>query len=102
MTLNVSLVDQIALELRADIIRGRLSPGMPLIEKELVNAYNASRNTIREALHRLDQEGLTRYVRNKSFSPRSLSSYAWCSALRRMSSASNLPGWSVTMRYTRC
>lgn len=27
--------------------------------------YNASRNTIREALHRLGQEGLTRYVRNK-------------------------------------
>jgi DNA-binding GntR family transcriptional regulator len=65
MTLSLSLADQIALELRADIIGGRLLPGMPLVEVELVNAYNASRNTIREALHRLGQEGLTRYVRNK-------------------------------------
>lgn len=65
MTLSLSLADQIALELRADIIGGRLLPGMPLVEVELVKAYNASRNTIREALHRLGQEGLTRYVRNK-------------------------------------
>lgn len=72
MTLSLSLADQIALELRADIIGGRLLPGMPLIEKDLVNAYNASRNTIREALHRLGQEGLTRYVRNKGVMVRSL------------------------------
>ena len=65
MALNVSLADQVALELRADIIGGRLLPGMPLIEKDLVNRYSASRNTIREALHCLRQEGLTRYVRNK-------------------------------------
>lgn len=56
MPLTLSLADQIALELRADIIGGQLLPGMPLIEVELVNAYNASRNTIREALHRLGQE----------------------------------------------
>ncbi|SBW79625.1 GntR family transcriptional regulator [Pseudomonas veronii 1YdBTEX2] len=65
MTLSLSLADQIALELRADIIGGRLLPGMALVEAELVRAYNASRNTIREALHRLEREGLTRYVRNK-------------------------------------
>ncbi|AKA85331.1 Transcriptional regulator, GntR family [Pseudomonas synxantha] len=45
---------------------------MPLIEKDLVTAYNASRNTIREALHRLGQEGLTRYVRNKGVMVRRL------------------------------
>ena len=72
MTLNLSLADQIALELRADIIGGRLLPGMPLIEVDLVKAYNASRNTIREALHRLGQEGLTRYVRNKGVMVRRL------------------------------
>ncbi|WP_300628451.1 GntR family transcriptional regulator [Pseudomonas sp.] len=65
MTLSMSLADQIALELRADIIGGRLLPGMPLIEVDLVKGYNASRNTIREALHRLGQEGLTRHIRNK-------------------------------------
>ena len=53
MTLTLSLADQIALELRADIIGGRLLPGMPLVEVDLVKAYNSSRNTIREALHRL-------------------------------------------------
>nr|BFD43552.1 GntR family transcriptional regulator [Pseudomonas sp. FFPRI_1] len=62
---GLSLADHITLELRADIIGGRLLPGMPLVESALVNAYNASRNTIREALHRLGQEGLTLYVRNK-------------------------------------
>ncbi|WP_073523395.1 GntR family transcriptional regulator [Pseudomonas fluorescens] len=69
---TLSLADQIALELRADIIGGRLLPGMPLIEADLVKAYNASRNTIREALHRLGQEGLTRYVRNKGVMVRRL------------------------------
>ena len=65
MTLSLSLADQIALELRADIMGGRLLPGMALVEVDLVKRYNVSRNTIREALHRLGQEGLTRYVRNK-------------------------------------
>lgn len=69
---SLSLADQIALELRANIIGGRLLPGMPLIEVEMVKAYNASRNTIREALHRLGQEGLTRYVRNKGVMVRRL------------------------------
>ncbi len=63
--MTLCLADQIALELRADIIGGRLLPGMPLVEADLVTVYNASRNTVREALHRLGQEGLTRYVRNK-------------------------------------
>ncbi|KWU52246.1 GntR family transcriptional regulator [Pseudomonas sp. R11F] len=72
MTLNLSLADQIALELRADIIGGRLLPGMALVEGDLVKGYNASRNTIREALHRLGQEGLTRYIRNKGVMVRRL------------------------------
>ncbi|AJO79895.1 MULTISPECIES: GntR family transcriptional regulator [Pseudomonas] len=68
----LSLADQITLELRADIIGGRLLPGMALVEGELVSAYNASRNTIREALHRLGQEGLARYARNKGVTVRRL------------------------------
>ncbi len=65
MSDGLSLADHITVELRADIIGGRLLPGMALVESELVSAYNASRNTIREALHRLGQEGLTWYVRHK-------------------------------------
>ncbi len=72
MSLSLSLADQIARELRADIIGGRLLPGMALVEVDLVKGYNASRNTIREALHRLGQEGLTRYIRNKGVMVRRL------------------------------
>lgn len=72
MSIGLSLADQITLELRSDIIGGRLVPGMALVESDLVNTYNASRNTIREALHRLGQEGLTRYVRNKGVMVRRL------------------------------
>lgn len=72
MSDTLSLADQITLELRADIIGGRLLPGMALVEGELVSAYNASRNTIREALHRLGQEGLARYARNKGVTVRRL------------------------------
>lgn len=72
MTPSLSLADQIALELRADITSGRLLPGMALVEGDLVKGYNASRNTIREALHRLGQEGLTRYIRNKGVMVRCL------------------------------
>jgi DNA-binding GntR family transcriptional regulator len=62
---SLSLADQVAIELREDIIGGRLLPGMALIESELVSAYNVSRNTVREALHQLGREGLANYVRNK-------------------------------------
>lgn len=72
MSSGLSLADHITLELRADIIGGRLLPGRALVEGDLVIAYNASRNTIREALHRLGQEGLTLYVRNKGVMVRQL------------------------------
>jgi len=72
MSNGLSLADHITLELRADIIGGRLLPGMALVESELVTAYNASRNTIREALHRLGQEGLALYVRHKGVMVRRL------------------------------
>lgn len=61
----LSLGAQLLLEMREDIIGGRLLPGTALVEAELVKAYNASRNTIREALHQLDREGLATYVRHK-------------------------------------
>ncbi|KAF0864000.1 MAG: GntR family transcriptional regulator [Pseudomonas mandelii] len=69
---SLPLTDQVAIELRKDIIGGRLLPGMPLVESDLVKAYSASRNTVREALHQLGREGLTRYVRNKGVMVRQL------------------------------
>jgi DNA-binding GntR family transcriptional regulator len=62
---GLSLADQVAHELREDIINGRLLSGMPLVETELVRHYSASRNTVREALHLLGREGLTTYIRHK-------------------------------------
>ena len=69
---TLSLGAQLLLEMREDIIGGRLLPGTALVEAELVKAYNASRNTIREALHQLDREGLATYVRHKGVMVRRL------------------------------
>lgn len=69
---TLSLADQVACEVREDIIGGRLLSGMALVEAELTGRYNASRNTVREALHQLGHEGLTTYVRNKGVMVRRL------------------------------
>ncbi|AIZ35582.1 GntR family transcriptional regulator [Pseudomonas parafulva] len=68
----MSLADQVACEIREDIIGGRLVSGMALVEADLTGRYNASRNTVREALHQLGHEGLTTYVRNKGVMVRRL------------------------------
>jgi GntR family transcriptional regulator len=50
---------RIADDLRGQIERGELEPGQQLpTEFELVERYEASRNTIRLALRRLTDEGL--------------------------------------------
>lgn len=55
----------VAQEIQEDIIKGVLLPHTALIEVEMVSKYNASRNTIREAMHLLEADGLTNYIRNK-------------------------------------
>lgn len=60
-----SLSDVIALKLRSDIITGEIAPGTSLVESRLCKQYQASRNTIREALRQLRYEGLIHYVLNK-------------------------------------
>ncbi|MHC8378095.1 GntR family transcriptional regulator [Pseudomonas sp. MDT1-16] len=93
MNSGLSLADHITLALRADIIGGRLLPGMALVENDLVSAYNASRNTIREALHRLGQEGLTRYVRNKGVMVRDSQSDRMLEALEATELAREREDW---------
>jgi DNA-binding GntR family transcriptional regulator len=44
--------------LRADLLAGRFSPEEPLSESTLTTAYGVSRTPVREALNRLEQEGL--------------------------------------------
>jgi DNA-binding GntR family transcriptional regulator len=52
------LRDRIHDRLRAAIISGELSPGSPVIEAELATRLGASRTPVREALRRLEAEGL--------------------------------------------
>jgi len=40
------------------IIRGEMAPGESLTESEVANRLNMSRTPVREALHRLEQDGL--------------------------------------------
>jgi DNA-binding GntR family transcriptional regulator len=44
--------------LRGDILRMALLPGMPLVERELIERFGVSRTPVREALIRLAEDGL--------------------------------------------
>jgi DNA-binding GntR family transcriptional regulator len=62
---NVSIVDTIGRRLRDDIINGRLASGEQLVEVDLAQAYEASRNSIREVLHLLVRDGLATSFRHR-------------------------------------
>lgn len=53
-----SLRDRIHDRLRSAILSGELAPGTPVIEAELAARLGASRTPVREALRRLESEGL--------------------------------------------
>jgi DNA-binding GntR family transcriptional regulator len=48
---------QVVEQIRAEIISGALVPGQRLIERELCEQLNVSRNTLREAFRQLEAEG---------------------------------------------
>ncbi len=50
--------------IRADIIEGRFGPGDRITEAEIATTVAVSRTPVREALHRLEAEGLIRFVPN--------------------------------------
>lgn len=52
-------------KLRQDIVSARLQPGEPLLEEELAKRLRVSRTPIREALRKLNHDGLVRLVPNK-------------------------------------
>ena len=56
-----------------DILGGRLLSGTSLIEAELISVYDVSRNTLREALQLLRQQGLVSQEPNKSVRVKRLS-----------------------------
>jgi DNA-binding GntR family transcriptional regulator len=70
---RVSTVDQLAAALRDRILAGDLAPGRRLIERELVEAYDVARHTLRAALRRLEADGLVRVEPNRGARVASLS-----------------------------
>ena len=62
---RASTVDQLTAVLRERILEGDLEPGRRLIERELVEAYEVARHTLRAALRQLEVEGLVRVEPNR-------------------------------------
>jgi DNA-binding GntR family transcriptional regulator len=58
---RVSIVDRVVERLRALMLSGDLSPGMPLREASLTSFLGVSRSTLREAERRLVAEGVLRH-----------------------------------------
>jgi DNA-binding GntR family transcriptional regulator len=52
------IVDQIFEVLKKQILAGKLKPNERLIEKQIANSFNVSRSPVREALAKLEHEGL--------------------------------------------
>ena len=55
--------------LREAIISGRLKPGEPLVQSRLATQFGVSRAPLREALHRLEEEGFVKTVPYKGTGP---------------------------------
>jgi DNA-binding GntR family transcriptional regulator len=55
---KVSLVEDVYARLKRDIVSNRLAPGAPLTEIGLAQSLGTSRTPIREALRRLQKDGL--------------------------------------------
>ena len=56
------MVDSAYSALRRDIVSGQIKPGDKLVEMALAERYGVSRTPIREALRRLEQDGLVQRV----------------------------------------
>jgi DNA-binding GntR family transcriptional regulator len=57
--------NRVADALRRQIMEGRYAPGDPMRDTALAAAFGVSRNTVRDALRRLDHEGLVTYQMHK-------------------------------------
>ncbi|ACQ93471.1 transcriptional regulator, GntR family [Tolumonas auensis DSM 9187] len=62
--------ERVASLLRDELIAGQLHAGQTLVEMDLAERLEASRNTVREALRQLLCEGLVTYQRNKGVTVR--------------------------------
>ncbi|TKC85926.1 GntR family transcriptional regulator [Trinickia terrae] len=69
---ELSVTDRIVAQIRDEIIQGNLAPGTALVENDLTNRYDVSRNTLREALRQLCREGLAVHYRHRGVVVRTL------------------------------
>jgi DNA-binding GntR family transcriptional regulator len=69
-----NLTDEVAERLREAILRGDFAPGQPLRETRLASTLDVSRGPVREALARLEREGLVLIRRNRGATVARLSS----------------------------
>lgn len=60
-----SLPEEIADDLRERILSGEMSEGQPIRQEALAGEYGVSRMPVREALRRLDAEGLVQFETNR-------------------------------------
>lgn len=67
VTGTASLPEQIAEQIRDDIVRGRLAPGAHLLQVALEKKFRTSRGPVREALKLLAAEGVVAHDPNRGF-----------------------------------
>jgi len=68
-----SLGQHVFENLKQAIIRGEVAPGDRLVESRLADALDISRTPVREAIHKLEREGLLRKLPKGGFAVMSLS-----------------------------
>jgi DNA-binding GntR family transcriptional regulator len=71
--LRPNLADDIATELREQIVGGSLPPGTRLLELRLAERFGTSQGPVREALRLLERDGLVTHVRRRGVYVRELS-----------------------------
>ncbi len=54
--------------LKSDVLAGRFNPGERLTEEHLAKSMGVSRTPVREALHKLESEGLVKPLESRGFS----------------------------------
>lgn len=79
-----NVVDQVAKAIRQQILDGELPPGIRLSQADVAEAMQVSRTPLREALHKLEAEGLVVSLANRGMrvAPASLSQVEDAYALR--------------------
>ena len=63
----MAISDNLFSTIKDDILTGKLKSGEKLTEKVICNQYSISRTPVREALQKLEMEGLVESIPNRGF-----------------------------------